>query len=92
MKDVLAKVWISGRVQGVGFRFFVYQLTSRFGLNGIVKNLYDGQVYTEVEGDKEIIQVFLKELKIGNRWSHVNAVNVEWEVYSGKYKNFEVTF
>jgi len=92
MKEALTKVWVSGKVQGVGFRFFVYKLASKFGLNGIVKNLYDGQVYIEVEGEKEIIQAFLKELKNGNRWSLVNTVNVEWKEYLGKYKNFEITF
>ena len=63
-----------------------------FGLKGIVKNLFDGKVYIEAEGDKELIQQFMRDVEIGNRWSVVKRIEVEWEEYQGKYKNFDITY
>lgn len=83
---------MNGVVQGVGFRFFIFRLAKEYGLKGIVKNLVDGRVYIEAEGNQEIIRQFIKDVKIGNRWSVVKAINLEWENYSGKYKNFDVTY
>ena len=88
----LAKIWVSGVVQGVGFRYFVSKLAKDFGLKGIVKNLFDGKVYIEAEGDKELIQQFMRDVEIGNRWSVVKRIEVEWEEYQGKYKNFDITY
>ncbi len=90
--DALAKVWVSGVVQGVGFRYFVYRLANQYGLAGIVKNLPDGRVYIEVEGPKEIIQAFLQDVKIGHRWARVSGMEVKWEPYSGRYREFNITY
>jgi len=89
--DALAKICVSGMVQGVGFRYFVSSLANSFNFVGIVKNLYDGQVYIEVEGNKDIIVAFLQELRIGNRFSDVQEVKVEWEAFTGKYNHFDIT-
>ena len=44
-----------GRVQGVGFRYYAVQKANQLGLTGWVKNLYDGSVEMEVEGQEELI-------------------------------------
>ena len=44
-----------GRVQGVGFRYYAVQKANQLGLTGWVKNLYDGRVEMEVEGQEELI-------------------------------------
>ena len=44
-----------GRVQGVGFRYYAVQKANQLGLTGWVKNLYDGSVDMEVEGQEELI-------------------------------------
>lgn len=44
-----------GRVQGVGFRYYAVQKANQLGLTGWVKNLYDGNVEMEVEGQEELI-------------------------------------
>lgn len=90
--DGLAKIWVTGRVQGVGFRYFVYRLAKQYGLSGVVKNLFDGRVYIEAEGNREIIQAFMKEVERGNSWADVARVDVAWEKYSGKHKTFEITY
>ncbi|MEI8200226.1 MAG: acylphosphatase [Eubacteriales bacterium] len=55
-----------GRVQGVGFRYFVYRTAGRFGLTGYVHNLCDGSVDVQVQGDEARIAAFLKVVKDGN--------------------------
>ena len=53
-------IYFSGRVQGVGFRFQAGWAAKRFGLTGWVKNLYDGRVEMEVQGDPVAIDGMLK--------------------------------
>ncbi|HDL19311.1 MAG TPA: acylphosphatase [Bacteroidetes bacterium] len=90
--DSLAKIWVIGRVQGVGFRYFVYRLAKQYGLTGIVKNLFDGRVYIEIEGDREIMQAFMKDVERGNSWADVVKLDVGWQKFSGKYKTFEIAY
>ena len=48
-----------GRVQGVGFRYYAVQKANQLGLTGWVKNLYDGSVEMEVEGEEPLIDQLL---------------------------------
>ena len=55
-EDLIRKhYWFSGRVQGVGFRYYAVQKANQLGLTGWVKNLYDGSVEMEVEGEEPLI-------------------------------------
>ncbi|MGV8095944.1 MAG: acylphosphatase [Mangrovibacterium sp.] len=63
-----------GRVQGVGFRHFVRKNAIELNLNGWVRNNPDGSVEVEVEGDEDIISVFLEILKSGNSFSRVDRI------------------
>lgn len=58
-------IFFSGRVQGVGFRFTACYLARPMGLTGWVKNLYDGRVEMEVQGESAVIESFLTRLKNG---------------------------
>ena len=90
--QAFAKIRVSGVVQGVGFRFYVIRVAQDYGLNGITKNLADGRVYIEVEGDKGIIQDFLKDMKVGPRLSRVTNIEVEWGDYTNKYSRFDIDY
>ena len=57
------KVLVSGHVQGVGFRFFTQYEASLLNLTGFVKNLSDGNVYLEAQGDKNNILKFINKIK-----------------------------
>ena len=59
---------VSGIVQGVGFRYFIYRKAVELGLRGYVKNLFDGNVEIVVEGEKDKIQILIEHAKIGPRW------------------------
>lgn len=65
-----------GRVQGVGFRFFVYQTSCAFGLTGFAHNLYDGSVEIELQGEKDKVNRAVETIKNGNRFIDVEDMTV----------------
>jgi acylphosphatase len=87
-----AEILAVGRVQGVGFRFFVLRKAQALGLTGYVENLYSGEVLTVVEGDKIIIEELFKEIQVGHSYAHVAKCNIIWHEYQAEFKNFEVRF
>ncbi len=81
---------IDGRVQGVGFRYFVSQHARSLGLQGWVRNTWDDKVEVTAEGVRPDLETLLGLLQSGPSSSHVSNVVVDWLPYSGKYKNFSV--
>ncbi|MGL4652496.1 MAG: acylphosphatase [Cetobacterium sp.] len=65
---------IKGRVQGVGYRITTQLNAERIGINGIVKNLPNGDVEVFAQGEENIIQNFKKYLKIGSIMSKVQSI------------------
>lgn len=55
----------SGRVQGVGFRYATMQVARAFEVTGFVKNLPDGRVHLEVEGERSEVEAFFHEVGEG---------------------------
>lgn len=88
--DVNAHIVVKGFVQGVGFRFFVYHEAMQLGLHGYVKNLYNGDVEVVAEGDRSVIEEFIKVLRVGPRSAHVRDVSVQWAEYKKRHKGFHV--
>ena len=71
-KDAVRKsVTVQGRVQGVGFRYFVRQEARALGISGWVMNLDDGSVTMEIQGTPAIIDELIERLKRGNGYSKV---------------------
>jgi len=67
-----------GLVQGVGYRWFVARRAQALGLSGFVRNLYDGSVELEVEGEKSLVEELVKEIRIGPRSARVTNIVIEW--------------
>ena len=65
---------VKGRVQGVGFRWFVHREAGAFGLHGWVRNTEDGHVEVVASGDRRIWGLLLEALHKGSRGSRVDAV------------------
>jgi len=65
---------IRGRVQGVGFRWFVHREAAELGLRGWVRNTDSGEVEIVASGDAESLNDLRKELHKGSRGSRVDAV------------------
>jgi acylphosphatase len=68
---------VSGRVQGVGFRFFAEDQARAENLAGYVRNLPDGRVEAVVEGEEESVLRFERALHRGPRAALVEHVAVE---------------
>lgn len=86
-----AHIIVTGVVQGVGFRYFALKHAQALGLTGYAKNMYNGNVETEVEGPRQFIEDYIKRMFIGPRFSDVTNVKVDWVKYDNKYKNFTIT-
>jgi len=88
--DVRAHIIVKGMVQGVGFRWFVHSRASRLGLVGYVRNLYNGDVEIEVEGDRSLVESLISEIRIGPRFADVQDVLVTYKPYEGTFRGFEI--
>lgn len=82
---------VSGRVQGVGFRYFTQDTALREGVTGWVRNLPDGRVEALVEGDVEAVTRVERALRNGPRGARVDRVYVDDEDPTGLYTTFSVT-
>ncbi len=70
-------ITIYGKVQNVGFRYYTNKNARTLGIKGFVKNMPDGSVYVEAEGDADIMNTFLEFCKNGPSWSRVDKINVQ---------------
>ena len=74
---VRAHAVVEGRVQGVGYRYFVRELANRAGLGGVARNLADGRVEVVLEGPEESVASVLAQLdgpRAPGRVTRVEAV------------------
>ena len=83
---------VSGRVQGVGFRFFVQQTAVNLKVTGWVKNESDGTVSMEIQAEPQILDKLIATIKKGNGISKVSKMTEEnLEVVEGENK-FVITY
>lgn len=82
--------WVEGRVQGVGFRYFVQDRAQSLGLTGWVRNLGEDQVEVWAEGKRPDLDALLKSLQRGPSAAYVMDVRVEWETPKGVYPRFQI--
>lgn len=85
-----AHIFISGFVQGVGFRHFVRSKANELGLTGWVLNLPDNRVETIVQGSKEKIELLIEQCKKGPFLSDVEEADVQWEEVEQKFNSFDI--
>lgn len=85
---------VRGRVQGVGFRDFVYARARHLGLSGYVKNVRDDHraVAVVAEGERAVLEQLVDRLWEGPRSSRVERVDVEWREATGEFDEFGVQF
>ncbi|HEV2763097.1 MAG TPA: acylphosphatase [Pyrinomonadaceae bacterium] len=87
---VARRFYISGEVQGVGYRFFAQRAAARHQVTGYVRNLADGRVEALAEGTPESVEHFKQELATGpqyGRVEHLEELNVE---PTGRYPIFRI--
>jgi acylphosphatase len=81
---------VEGRVQGVGFRVFVQEKAYDLGVNGWVRNRWNGSVEVLAEGERQKLEKLLRALQRGPAASSVYSVHTEWENASGEFNRFSI--
>ena len=87
---VARRFLVSGRVTGVGFRYFTQDVARREGLTGVVRNLPDGRVEAIAEGDAESLDRFEMAVRRGPSRARVDEVVVESVPVAGRYLGFSI--
>lgn len=90
--EVAVHIIVKGMVQGVGFRYFTIRKAAELNLTGWVKNLYNGTVEVEAEGERGLIEEFIKDLRAGPPMSSVRDIKIEWLNFENKYTKFDVKY
>ena len=81
---------VQGRVQGVGYRYFVMDRASSLQLTGIVRNLRGGDVEVVAEGERGALEALLAALKSGPCMSHVQNVVTLWLEPTDEFSLFRI--
>ena len=83
---------ISGIVQGVGFRAFVWRNARSLGLKGYVRNLPDGTVEVVAEGDEQALRKLIDLCWRGPAFARVDSVSERWEDPEGEFEDFSIAW
>jgi acylphosphatase len=81
--SVRARIVVSGEVQGVFFRQSTVDEARRLGLVGFVRNLADGRVEAEAEGERAAVEALIRWCHRGPPAARVDSVEVEWSAPTG---------
>ncbi|HMS33112.1 MAG TPA: acylphosphatase [Ignavibacteria bacterium] len=82
-------ILVKGLVQGVGYRYFCGRKAAEYGLKGYARNLPDGDVEVEAEGESGMLSEFIKDLKAGPFNASVRSVSAE-ELPLKNYSEFKL--
>ena len=80
---------VTGRVQGVGFRYFVGTVADRLGVVGWVRNVANGDVEVWAQAEADVIEQFIGRLREGPPTAYVQSVAVEWKQRDATLVGFE---
>lgn len=85
---IARRLLVTGRVQGVGFRWFVLEAASAEGITGWVRNAPDGSVEIVAEGDAEAMERFERAVRRGPGRARVDDVETELLPPTGRFATF----
>ncbi len=88
--DACFRALVRGIVQGVGFRFFVFQNGVNLNLRGWVRNRINGRVEVLAQGPRDVLDTFIEKLKEGPQMAQVEQVDVEWLDLRGDLPHFTI--
>ncbi|MEM0473362.1 MAG: acylphosphatase [Candidatus Aenigmatarchaeota archaeon] len=83
-------IFVSGRVQGVNFRWFTKTVAEKLGIKGWVRNLNDGRVEIIAEGDDEEMENFLSYISKGPVLARVDKIDAREQDYKNEFKEFSI--
>ena len=90
-EKVQKHIFISGRVQGVGFRAFIRREAAVLNIRGWAKNLIDGRVEVVIQGDKNKVAQMIEKLKEGPSYARVDNLKIIEEDLE-EYSDFQIKF
>lgn len=89
---VHVSIIVHGRVQGVYYRAFTENSAKQLGIMGYVRNLPQGTVEIDAEGDRESLEKLIGSLQQGPSGSMVAHLKVTWSDYTKCYSSFEIRY
>jgi len=94
MMDNMVRKYIivTGRVQGVGFRYHAMNLAMEYDLTGWVRNLYNGGVEMEVQGKRENVELFIRNLDAGTHWIRIDNKSVADQPQLKEESGFQIRY
>jgi acylphosphatase len=87
-----AHVFVSGRVQGVNFRWYTQRKAQDLNLTGWVRNLWDGRVEAIFEGQEKAVRAAVAWCHTGAPSARVDNVEVNYEEPTGEFNRFRITW
>jgi len=81
---------VRGRVQGVGFRWFVRRAADRLGIVGDIRNLPSGDVEVRAQADESVLDLFKRELQSGPPSAEVGEVIEQDLQVTDRYSSFQI--
>jgi acylphosphatase len=83
---------VKGRVQGVYFRAYVSRCAAELGLTGWVRNLENGDVEIQAEGERAVLERLNSYLHTGPPSAEVTSVDTGWGEGTGRFPGFSITY
>jgi acylphosphatase len=86
------EILVEGRVQGVGFRYFVRSKAQEMKLTGFTRNTPGGDVMVVAEGDQSDLDTLADYLRLGPPLARVRNVVVSKSPFTGQFDSFTIKF
>ena len=84
------ELYANGRVQGVGFRYYVWKIASELGIKGYVQNQWDGTVKIVAQAEEHTLQTFQQIVSQGTKYAKVKELQIYKLDRIKKYNDFEI--
>jgi acylphosphatase len=91
-ENARARLRISGRVQGVAFRWETQRAAEDRRVVGWVRNLPDGRVEALLEGPRSNVNALIDWCRKGPPIARVDSLDIQWEDYTGEFQGFDITY
>jgi acylphosphatase len=86
------EIIVEGRVQGVGYRYFVRSKAQELNLTGYTRNNPGGEVVVVAEGEKTDLDTLVDYLQIGPHLSRIRNILISKSPFSGQYEDFVIKY
>jgi acylphosphatase len=91
MKRERVQNFYSGRVQGVGFRYTVKTVATGYEVTGTVRNLEDGRVEMQAEGEHAELEAFLQAIRDSEVGRFIRQEQTNWSTAKNEFRGFEIS-